>query len=101
MSKTKDAIPELIVEQDGPLSWLVTSESEPGIVHGVSFFKGPGGKATYFCSCKDYQCRHAPRLRSGVSMRDAACKHLKAVTDHLRWQLVERMVEMFNEGESD
>ena len=89
----------MIVEQDGPLSWLVSSESDPGIVHGVTLFKGPGGVATYHCSCKDYECRQAPRLRSGVSMRDAACKHMKAVSDDIRWRAMQIMVDQFDEGD--
>ena len=86
------------IEQDGPLSWLVESDSDPGVVHCVIFHKGPRAKATVYCSCRDFECRHGPRLRAGGSMRANACKHIKAVAEHIKWLAIERMVEMFDEG---
>ena len=87
--------------QDGPLSWLVESETDPGIIHTVVLSKGQDGKATAWCDCEDYQFRHLPKLRRGGSMRANSCKHIKAVVEELKWRAVEVLVETFDEGESD
>ncbi len=87
------------IEQDGPLSWLVESESEPEIPHQVTLFLVPGGKAGAWCSCTDWKCRHEPKVRRGASIRQESCKHIRAVVDEIKWMAVEELVRHFDTGE--
>jgi len=57
---------------DGPLRWLVSSASRPGIEHTVDLgnWRGFGE-----CSCETFQFNQAARLREGKPPGNR-CKHL-------------------------
>ena len=87
--------------QDGPLSWLVESESDPGVIHTVTLYKGDDGRARGYCDCEDFGFRHLPKLRRGGSLKANHCKHIRAVVEELKWRAVEVLVETFDEGETE
>lgn len=89
------------ITQDGPLSWLVDSDTDPGIVHNVTLFKGANEQAQAYCDCEDFQYRHWPKLRRGGSLKANHCKHVGAVIESLKWRAVDVLVEAFDEGSTE
>ena len=89
------------IAQDGPLSWLVESESNPLEVHTVTLYRSPEGRTLAHCSCTDFETRRAPNLRRGGSLRANHCKHIGAVAEFIKWAAIDRMVELFDEGDNN
>ena len=88
------------ITQEGPLSWLVESETEEGVVHQVSFYKGIDGRPMVSCTCRDFECRKLPHLLRGAYYRSCTCKHINEVVNNIKWQAVEAMITLFDEGSS-
>lgn len=69
-------IPEVSEAGDRMVFW-VRSRSNPKIRHRVDLIANNGGGE---CSCKDWQTRRGPALRSGADTltRSATCYHVRA-----------------------
>ena len=89
------------IEQQGPLSWLLESETEEGVIHMVTLYSDSHGKPKVSCTCRDFECRHLPKLNRGADYRACCCKHIRLVIEHIKWEAVEAMIRLFSEGEND
>lgn len=83
---------EVRVERyDHPLRWLAWSDADPKAVYIVDLSIKPPS-----CTCRDFTCRHAPKLRQGFELRFNCCKHIRRVVQELMWEVVEKTIELYD-----
>jgi hypothetical protein len=98
MSKIRKKDTMTVSRWDSPLRYTVDSEEYgPTVVYLVDL----GALPHPVCTCRDHECRASPMIRQGQSWKTVCCKHVRKVLDHLFWEYVEVLIDLYRTQEGE